>query len=66
MLWLSVQGVDITGEIPLKYWVVFAIVLSAVMYLVKKFLTKLFIPQREGEEALIWSVKSGRHGKKGK
>ena len=57
----TVQTVDITKEIPLKYWLIFAAVLAVVMFLVKKLLTKLFIPQGDDEEALIWSIKSKKN-----
>lgn len=55
-------GVDITKEIPLPYWVAFIAVMAVVLPLSNKFLTHLFIPKNDEEDAPVWSSMS----KKGK
>ena len=55
-LFLTIQGADLTKEIPLKYWMIFIPVVLLVMYLRKKFLENLFIPKDTDpdREAPVW------------
>ena len=59
---LATTGVDITQEIPFKYWLVFIIAMAVILPLANKMLTHLFIPKSDDEEAPVWSSMS----KKGK
>ena len=58
----ATTGVDITKEIPFKYWVLFIAVMAVVLPLSNKLLTHLFIPKSDDEDAPVWSSMS----KKGK
>lgn len=63
MFWIyATTGVDITKEIPFKYWVLFIAVMAVVLPLSNKLLTHLFIPKNDDEDAPVWSSMS----KKGK
>lgn len=61
-LFYATTGVDITKEIPLKYWILFIAVMAVVLPLARRFLTHLFIPKKGEEEVPVWSSMS----KKGK
>ena len=66
MLFLSaVRPVDITKEIPLKYWILFIAVMAVILPLASKFLTHLFIPKSDEEDAPVWSSMN-RKNKKGR
>lgn len=63
MFWIyATTGVDITKEIPFKYWVLFIAVMAVMLPLSNKLLTHLFIPKNDDEDAPVWSSMS----KKGK
>lgn len=67
MLFLqTVELVDITREIPLKYWVLFIAVMVVVLPLVSKMLTKMFVPKNNEEDAPVWSSMSKKHNKNSK
>lgn len=55
LLLKTIETVDITKEIPLKYWIIFIIVMFFVLKIASKILTNLFIPKPGEEEAPIWS-----------
>ena len=55
LLLQTVELVDITKEIPLKYWILFIAVMAVIIPLVSKVLTNLFIPQNGEEDAPVWS-----------
>ena len=57
-------GVDITKEIPFKYKVIFVVAVVAIGFLVEKFLSKLFLPQGDKEEALVWTLKDKKRKSK--
>ena len=59
-----VKTVDITQEIPLKYWIIFIAVMAVILPLVSKLLTKLFIPPENGDDAPVWSAMSRKNNKK--
>ena len=61
----AVQPVDITKEIPLKYWILFIAVMAVILPLASRFLTHLFIPKSDEEDAPVWSSMS-RRNKKGR
>ena len=63
MFWMyATTGVDITKEIPFKYWVLFIAVMAVVLPVSNKLLTHLLIPKSDDEDAPVWSSMS----KKGK
>ena len=55
LLLQTVELVDITKEIPLKYWILFIAVMAVIIPLVSKILTNLFIPKNNEEDAPVWS-----------
>lgn len=59
-----VTTVDITQEIPLKYWILFIAVMAVILPLASKLLTKLFIPAKGSDEAPVWSAMSRKNNKK--
>lgn len=65
MFWIyTTTGVDITKEIPLKYWVLFIAVMAVVLPVSNKLLTHLFIPKSDDEEAPVWSSMSKKDRRK--
>ncbi|MBQ7902571.1 MAG: hypothetical protein IJ362_02460 [Oscillospiraceae bacterium] len=60
----TIKTVDITQEIPLKYWIIFIVVMAVILPLVSKLLTKLFIPAKGRDEAPIWSAMSKKNNRK--
>lgn len=65
MFWIyATIGVDITKEIPLKYWVLFIAVMAVVLPLSNKLLTHFFIPKSDDEEAPVWSSMSKKDRRK--
>jgi len=54
-LFTVIETVDITKEIPLKYWLVFIAVMAVILPLANKALTRFFIPKNSDEEAPVWS-----------
>ena len=65
LLLQTVELVDITKEIPLKYWILFIAVMAVILPLASKFLTHLFIPKSNEEDAPVWSSMN-RRNKKGR
>ena len=61
----TLELVDITKEIPLKYWLLFIAVMAVVLPLVSRFLTNMFIPKNDAEDAPVWSAMS-KEDKRGK
>ena len=59
----AVQPVDITKEIPLKYWILFIAVMAVILPLASKFLTHLFIPKNDEEDAPVWSSMNRKNKK---
>ena len=55
LLLQTVELVDITKEIPLKYWILFIAVMAVILPLASKILTHMFIPQNNEEDAPVWS-----------
>ena len=55
LLFNTAELVDITKEIPFKYWVLFIVVMAIVLTLVSKLLTKMFIPENNEEDPPVWS-----------
>ena len=55
LLLQTTELVDITKEIPLKYWILFIAVMAVILPLVSKLLTHLFIPKNNEEDAPVWS-----------
>ena len=55
LLLQTTELVDITKEIPLKYWILFIAVMAVILPLVSKLLTNLFIPKNDEEDAPVWS-----------
>ena len=55
LLFNTMELVDITQEIPLKYWILFIAVMAVVLPLVSKLLTHWFIPKNNEEDAPVWS-----------
>ena len=64
LLLQTVELVDITKEIPLKYWVLFIAVMAVILPLASKFLTHLFIPKNNEEDAPVWSSMSRKNNNK--
>ena len=62
----AVQPVDITKEIPLKYWMLFIAVMAVILPLASKILTNMFIPKNNEEDAPVWSSMSKKYNGKGK
>lgn len=60
----TIETVDITQEIPLKYWVIFIAVMAIILPLVSRMLTRLFIPKDGEEEAPIWSAMAKKNNRK--
>lgn len=48
------ETTDITKELPITFWVVFAVVMAVVLLVAHRLLTRLFIPRPGSEEAPIW------------
>ena len=63
LLLQTVELVDITKEIPLKYWVLFIVVMAIILPLVSKILTNLFIPKNDEEDAPVWSSLDRKNNK---
>ena len=61
----TLELVDITKEIPLKYWLLFIAVMAVVLPLASRFLTNMFIPKNDAEDAPVWSAMS-KKDKRGK
>ena len=64
-LFNTLELVDITKEIPLKYWILFIAVMAVILPLASKFLTHMFIPKNGEEDAPVWSAMS-KKDKKGR
>ena len=54
----TLELVDITKEIPLKYWIIFIAVMAVVLSLVSRYLTNMFIPKDGEDDAPVWSAMS--------
>lgn len=63
MLLNTIETVDITKEIPLKYWIVFILIMAVVLPVSHRILTKMFIPKEGDGEAPVWSAMD-KKGKK--
>ena len=56
MLLNAIETVDITKEIPLKYWIVFIFIMAVVLPVSHRIFTKMFIPKEGDGEAPVWSA----------
>ena len=56
----TIETVDITKELPLEFWLVFALVMAVVLFVAHKLLTRLFVPKPGREEPAVWDKYSKR------
>ena len=66
LLFNTVELVDITKEIPLKYWILFIAVMAMILPLASKILTNMFIPKNNEEDAPVWSSMGKKYNGKNK